>query len=83
MKKSKLDKPGIKQEVIQRLAIGETQASIARDVGLDRSQVCRFARREEIRPFIEREQMKLVEAVPDDSAWDAIRDRIERAAHAA
>jgi hypothetical protein len=60
-----LDKPGIKQEVIRRLAVGETQASIAKDVGVDRSQVCRFASRDEIKPFIEQEQMKLVEVVPD------------------
>ena len=32
---------------------------------LHRSQVCRFANREDIRPFIEQEQMKFLEAVPD------------------
>jgi hypothetical protein len=65
VKKSKLDKPGIKQEVIKRLAVGESQRGIAKDVGVDPSQVSRFARREDIKPFIEQEQMKLVEVVPD------------------
>ena len=65
VKKSKLDRPHIKKQVIQRLALGESQMSIAKDVGLDRSQVSRFARREDVKAFIEEEQMKLVEAVPD------------------
>ncbi len=65
MKKSKLDNPHIKQEVVKRLAVGENKAAIARDFGVHRSQVSRFAKREDIRPFIEHEQMKLVEVVPD------------------
>ncbi len=65
MKKSKLDNPHIRQEVVKRLAVGESKAAIARDFGLHRSSVSRFAKREDIRPFIEQEQMKLVEAVPD------------------
>jgi hypothetical protein len=65
MKKSKLDNPPTKAEVIKRLAVGESQSSIAGEIGLHRSQICRFAKRENIKPFIEREQMKLVEAVPD------------------
>ena len=65
MKKSKLDSPHIKAEVIKRIAVGESQSRIAGDVGLHRSQVSRFARREDIKPFIEQEQLKLLEAVPD------------------
>ena len=65
MKKSKLDTPHIRQEVVRRLAVGENKAAIARDFGVHKSQVCRFAKREDIRPFIEQEQMKLVEVVPD------------------
>ena len=65
MKKSKLDRPPVKAEVIKRLAVGESQSSIAGEVGLHRSQVSRFAKREDVRSFIEEEQMKLVEAVPD------------------
>jgi hypothetical protein len=65
MKRSKLDTPHTRQEVIKRLAVGENKAAIAQDFGLHRSQVCRFAKREDIRPFIEKEQLKLLEAVPD------------------
>ena len=65
MKKSKLDNPHIKQEVVKRVAVGESQRSIAQDVGINPSQISRFTRREDIRPFIEREQMKLAEVVPD------------------
>jgi len=43
MKKSKLDNPHIRQEVLKRLAVGENKAAIARDFGLHRSQVSRFA----------------------------------------
>ncbi|MGE5254140.1 MAG: helix-turn-helix domain-containing protein, partial [Planctomycetaceae bacterium] len=65
MKTSKLDIPHIRQEVVKRLAVGQTQADIARDFGLHRSQVSRFAKRADTRQFIEAEQMKLLEAVPD------------------
>jgi transcriptional regulator with XRE-family HTH domain len=63
MKKSKLDNPPVKAEVVKRLATGESQSSIAEDIGLHRSQVSRLAKREDVKPFIEAEQMKLVEAV--------------------
>ena len=65
MRKSKLDVPHIKKQVIKRLATGEPQASIAKSVGLCQPQISRFANREDIKPFIEWEQMRLVEAVPD------------------
>ncbi len=65
MKKSKLDTPHIRSEVVKRLAVGENKASIARDFGVHKSQVSRFGKRQDIRPLIEHEQMKLVEAVPD------------------
>ena len=65
MKKSKLDNPHIKQEVVKRIAIGESQRSISKDVGLNQSQISRFVRREDVKGFIEEEQIKLVEVVPD------------------
>ncbi|MCX5916224.1 MAG: hypothetical protein NTX30_05990 [Deltaproteobacteria bacterium] len=65
MKKSKLDNPHIREKVVKRLAVGENKATIAKDFGLHRSQVCRFAKREDIRTFVEKEQLKLLEAVPD------------------
>jgi hypothetical protein len=48
--------------VIQRLAVCETQKSIAKDVGLNQSQISRFAMREDIKPLIEQEQQKLISA---------------------
>lgn len=65
MRKSRLDTPHIKKEIVKRLAVGESQSSIARDVGLDQSQVSRFASREDIRAFIEQEQKSLLDVVPD------------------
>ncbi len=65
MRKSKLDTAPTRREVMKRLAVGENKAAIARDFGLHRSDVSRFAKREDILPLIEHEQMKLVEAVPD------------------
>lgn len=65
LRKSKLDTPHIKQQVIKRLAVGEKAKSIAKDVGLSHSQIYRFESREDIKALIEHEQRRLVEAVPD------------------
>ena len=65
MRKSKLDNPHIKQQVVKRLAVGECSASIAKDVGLHRSQIYRFTKREDVKALIEQEQLKLLEVVPD------------------
>ena len=66
MRKSKLDTPHIKEMVVKKLAVGESQESIAKDVGLNQSQVSRWiANREDIRSLIQQQQMKLLEAVPD------------------
>ena len=51
MKKSKLDNPHIKQEVVKRLAVGENQKSIAESVGINQSQISRFSRKQEIKPL--------------------------------
>jgi len=60
-----LDTPHIKKNVVQRLAVGESQRSVAKEVGIDHSQINRFSNREDIRAIIEEEQMRLVEVVPD------------------
>jgi hypothetical protein len=65
VRRSKMDNPVVKKEVIKRLAVGDTQAEIAKDVGLDKSQVCRFSKREDVIPLIEQEQMRLAEVIPD------------------
>jgi hypothetical protein len=76
MRKSKLDVPHIKKQVIKRLATGEPQASIAKSVGLRQPQISRFANREDIKPFIEQEQIRLAEAVPEavDNVKDLVRE---------
>jgi hypothetical protein len=76
MRKSKLDVPHIKKQVIKRLATGEPQASIAKSIGLHQPQISRFANRGDIKPFIEQEQMRLADAVPDavDNVMDLVRE---------
>ena len=65
MKKSRLDTPHIKEQIVKQLAAGESQNSIAHQRGLNQSSVCRFANREDIRKLIEQKQAKLLEVVPD------------------
>jgi len=60
-----LDTPHIKKNVVQRLAVEESQRSVAKEVGIDHSQINRFSNREDIRAIIEEEPMRLVEVVPD------------------
>ncbi len=56
-KRARLDVPHVKTEVVKRLAVGETQTSIAEQFGVDQSQVSRFASKDEIRQLVEEEQM--------------------------
>ena len=65
MRKSKLDLPHIKSRVVKELATGRSKGEIAQEVGLHRTQVSRFASREDIKRLIETETMNLLEAVPD------------------
>ncbi len=76
MRKSKLDVPHIKKQVIKRLATGEPQKSIAKSVGLCQPQISRFANRGDIKVLIEQEQMRLADAVPDavDNVMDLVRE---------
>ena len=62
---ARLDIPHVKTEVVKRLAVGETQTSIAEQFGVDQSQVSRFVAKDEIRELIEEEQKKLIDVVPD------------------
>lgn len=76
MKKSRLDLPHIKHEVINRLVVGESQRSVAKSIGIDHSQISRFIRREDVKPFLEKEQMRLLEAVPDavENVMETVRE---------
>ncbi len=65
MKISKLDIPHIKGKVVKELAVGKSQNAIAREVGLNQSNVCRFANKDDIRRLVEEEQKRLLEVTPD------------------
>ena len=62
---SKLDKLPVKQEVIQKLAVGEPQTNIAEQICVDQSTISRFASKDENRQLIEVEKEKLVKVLPD------------------
>jgi len=72
---SKLDKLPVKQEVIHKLAIGEPQTSIAKQVGVDQSTISRFAKEDENIQLIEEERGKLVKVLP--SAVQNVKDLVE------
>ncbi len=61
---SKLKELPIKKEVIHKLAVGESQTSIAKQMGVDQSAISRFANKDEAQVLIEQEQLKLAEVVP-------------------
>ncbi len=65
MKPSRLDTPGIREEVVQGLALGRNKAEIAREVGLSRSQVSRFSKRDDIRGELENLWTRLLDVAPD------------------
>ncbi|MGD0883565.1 MAG: hypothetical protein ABSA46_01595 [Thermodesulfovibrionales bacterium] len=71
-RKSKLDAPHIKAKVVKELAVRKTQAAIAAEQGLNQSSVSRFAHREDVKPYIEQEQMKLLDGV-DDAVQNILR----------
>jgi len=72
---SKLNKPEIKQHVVQRLASGATHTEIAREVEIDRSAVTRFSHKPEIRELVQQEGLRLVEILPD--AVQAVMDTVK------
>ncbi len=72
---SKLDKLPVKQEVIHKLAIGEPQTSIAKQVGVDQSTISRFAKEDENIQLIEEARGKLVKVLP--SAVQNVKDLVE------
>ncbi len=62
---SKLNELPVKKEVVHQLAVGESQTSIAEQVGVDQSTISRFAKEDAIRQQIEEEREKLVKVLPD------------------
>jgi predicted transcriptional regulator len=65
MRKSKLDTPHIRKQVVKELVTGKSQNKIAKEIGLHQSQISRWSNKEDIRILIEQEQERLLEAVPD------------------
>lgn len=65
MKPSKLDSPAITEKIVQHLAAGQSQDSIAEQLGVNQSSISRFVSREEIKTLIEQEQRRLLDVVPD------------------
>ena len=55
----------VKDDVVKKLAVGESQTSIAKQVGVNQSTISRFANKDEAQILIEEEQLKLVEVLPD------------------
>ena len=72
---SKLNKLPVKQKVIHKLAVGESQTSIAEQIGVDQSTISRFANEDEAIKAIEEEKLKLAEVIPD--AVQNVKDLVE------
>ena len=72
---SKLDKLPVNQGLIHKLAVGESQTSIAEQVGVNQSTISRFANKSESRQLIAKEQEKLVKVLPD--AVQNVKDLVE------
>ena len=53
------------QRAIQLLATGANQAEVAREIGVNRSTVCRWTQKEEVRAKIEAEAQRFLESLPD------------------
>jgi len=64
-KRSILDHPGNQKEAIGLLAVGVSQAKVARAFGIGRSSVSRWKSRAEIRGMIHAQAARLADAVPD------------------
>jgi hypothetical protein len=50
--------------VIKELAAGTQQAAIAGQLGVSQSLISKFSTRKDVRPFIEREQLRLMRLFP-------------------
>ncbi len=65
----------VKDKVAKMLAVGESQTSIAKQIGVDQSTVSRFANKDEAQILIEEEKLKLAEVIPD--AVQIVKDLVE------
>ena len=58
MRKSKLDNPHSKHKIVKELATGKSQGKIAKEVGLNQSQISRWSKRDDIKELLEDEQKR-------------------------
>ncbi len=65
----------VKDDVVKKLAIGKSQTSIAKQVGVDQSTISRFAKEDKNIQLIEEEREKLVKVLPD--AVRNVKDLVE------
>jgi len=65
----------VKDDVVKKLAVGEPQTSIAKQVGVDQSTISRFAKEDENIRLIEEERGKLVGILSD--AVQNVKDLVE------
>jgi len=65
VKKSALDVPETKKSVVQMLAMGKSQAAVARYSNMSESQISRFANRDDIKRMISEESYRLMDCLPD------------------
>jgi len=71
-----LENPEVQENVINRLAHGETQTAIANSIGVSQPAISKFASTPEIRELIRKEALKLVGNLP--AATDNIRYLVEQ-----
>jgi hypothetical protein len=60
MRRPKLDQPNIKTMVLQGLILGQSQGSLAKALGYYRSQICRFAKRDDVKEIVQSVQIQIV-----------------------
>ncbi len=65
MSKKVLESEETKQVIAKALVGGESQAKIARSFDVHQSTISRFSKREDVRKFIDEQNIRLLEAVPD------------------
>ena len=64
MGKKMLESEAVKEQIAKALVGGQSQAVIAQAVGVSQSTISRLANKGDVRALIERESLRLLEAVP-------------------
>jgi len=70
-----LESPEVQDNIIKRLANGETQTAVAHSLGVSQAAISKFASNPEVRELIRAEALKLIGNLP--VATDNIRHLIE------